>query len=73
MVKDYPAQSMTLFLFAKWLLKDRMLDNALKAAHDSYKLEKNQATLDLIKTIEFEKKMKRKIKVPVELAQKLND
>ena len=55
----------THYYHAKWLLKERFLDNALEAARKSNSIKRDPATDELIAEILKEKQNKGKIKVPM--------
>ena len=54
------------FLYAKWLLKERMLDNAFEQAKRSFEIDPTSNAQLLMTLIKEEKKNKGKIKVKVE-------
>jgi hypothetical protein len=65
LLKKKPYDHMTHFYHAKWLFKERVLDDALEAAKKSNSIKRNEATDHLISDILMEKKNKGKIKVAV--------
>lgn len=65
MLQKRPNDHTVVFFHAKWLLSERMLDDAYRTAVKSNSMVKNQATIELIEEISREIKNKGKIKVPV--------
>lgn len=65
LLKKKPNTNSTHFYHAKWLLKERFLDDALEAARKSNSIKRDTATDELIAEIIKEKQNKGKIKVAV--------
>jgi hypothetical protein len=71
LLKARPYDHNTHYWNAKWLLRERVLDNALAAAKKSYEMKKEPGTNALIKEIMFEKANKGKVKIEKEIFDKM--